>query len=498
MPAFSKNVVANYLANFYSSALGILIVPLYVDSLGIESFALVGFFALFQAWFNLIDAGLSGALARQASCLLAGVVSFTSFKRLLFFINLALAALGLLVVVLAVSGADYFVDWWFNLETLDPVSVSSALILMALIAALRLISSIYRSVLSGLQEFIVLAGVNSFLSSCKFIGVLPAMYFFGENITVFFTFQLLIALIELVLFMVTIYLVTKNIRLRKEDAKEDVDVARVFSFALGLLGSNVLWVIVSQSDKAIVSKMLSLEQFGYYTLAAMLASGLMLLMSPLTSVLTPRLTQLVALEKERDAIDLYCDVVERFTALVFPIVTVLFCFAPLVMFVWTGDEQIVSQSGYIFRWLVLGTAFMLVGGFPYCLILAKGRIKLHVLGSVFFALMLVPTIYYFTNWFGLIGPGYAWAGVQGVFLILWVPYVHKVIAPKIHIRWMVGVLKSAFIPVLCGVFFLWLDVTVSSRWGAFLTLAFAVLFVQFMSFGFRWSVNGYKFERVQK
>lgn len=62
-----SNTIANYIGQIYMMLIGIVVTPLYLQHLGAEAYGLVGFFALMQAWMNLLDLGLSPTLGRQAA-----------------------------------------------------------------------------------------------------------------------------------------------------------------------------------------------------------------------------------------------------------------------------------------------------------------------------------------------------------------------------------------------------------------------------------------------
>ena len=64
---FKRNVIANYLGQGYIAAVGILIVPFYLEQLGTEGYGLVGIFTMLQAWLQLLDIGISTTLAREAA-----------------------------------------------------------------------------------------------------------------------------------------------------------------------------------------------------------------------------------------------------------------------------------------------------------------------------------------------------------------------------------------------------------------------------------------------
>ena len=45
--------------------MGLIFVPVYIKYLGIESYGLIGFFASMQAWFALLDMGMTPTLGRE-------------------------------------------------------------------------------------------------------------------------------------------------------------------------------------------------------------------------------------------------------------------------------------------------------------------------------------------------------------------------------------------------------------------------------------------------
>jgi O-antigen/teichoic acid export membrane protein len=61
-----------------------------------------------------------------------------------------------------------------------------------------------------------------------------------------------------------------------------------------MTGIAALTTILTQLDKVILSKMLTLESFGYYTLVFSLASILSQLVTPVSSALFPKFSQIVA------------------------------------------------------------------------------------------------------------------------------------------------------------------------------------------------------------
>ena len=60
-----KNILANLIGNFLTAIVFVIVIPVYVKYLGVESYGLIGFFASLQIIFSVLDMGLSATLNRE-------------------------------------------------------------------------------------------------------------------------------------------------------------------------------------------------------------------------------------------------------------------------------------------------------------------------------------------------------------------------------------------------------------------------------------------------
>lgn len=82
MSTLKRNIIANYASQLYVTGVGIVILPLYVNYMGAEAYGLVGFFAMLQAWFTLLDLGLTPTISRETARYKGGSMSALEFRRL--------------------------------------------------------------------------------------------------------------------------------------------------------------------------------------------------------------------------------------------------------------------------------------------------------------------------------------------------------------------------------------------------------------------------------
>ena len=224
----------------------------------------------------------------------------------------------------------------------------------------------------------------------------------------------------------------------------------MLKFSLSIAFTSSIWVLVTQTDKLLLSKILPLADYGYFTVAVLAASGIMIVSAPISSALLPRMTRLQA-EGQHDAlIGVYRQATQLVAVIAIPAALVLIFFAPQVLWAWTGDAALVSQAAPVLRLYAIGYAFLAVGAFPYYLQYAKGQLRLHLIGSALFVLLLIPSVIWAATHHGMTGAGWAWLVSNAVYFFVWVPLVHKKFIPGMHWNWMTDILRLTALPFLAA------------------------------------------------
>ena len=450
--SLKKNILASYATQIYVTLVGILILPMYLKYMGAEAYGLVGFFTMLQAWFNLLDMGLTPTVARETARFRGGATDALSYRRLLRALQLIFFAVALLGGGAMFVFSGLIADGWLKVQTLPLAQVQLALQLMAVGVALRWMSGLYRGCISGSERLVWLGGFNAFVATLRFVGVLPILIWVGHSPTVFFTYQVLVAVIELAGLAVKAYglfpAVPQGQQLGWSRASLFTPIKPVLKFSLTIAFTSSVWVLVTQTDKLVLSKLLPLADYGYFTLAVLAASGVMMISGPISSALLPRMARLQAEGDEAGLITLYRNATQMVAVIATPACLVLAFFAEQVLWVWTGDAHAAAQAAPVLRLYALGNGFMAMAAFPYYLQFAKGDLKLHLIGNAIFVLLLIPSLVWATWTYGAIGAGYAWLGSNAVYFLAWVPLVHGRFAKGLHRRWLVQDLSPVLVPGL--------------------------------------------------
>lgn len=446
----AKNIIVSYFSQAYVIVVSLLVIPFYVDILGAEAYGLIGFFSMLQGLLALLDAGMSGTISREATRFKNSQNlknEFISLYKTLCFIFLLIATF---ISVNIIYASSYISSEWLNIEHLERSHVIDFLNIMALCVAFRWYSFVFRGVLQGLEEINFLSYFNIVFATLRFILVIPVIISFEATLYAFFYYQALIAFLELIVLIIyaqkkvswmdffnckiNFYLIQKHLR-----------------FSIHLAFASGIWVLVTQVDKLLLSKLLNLKDYGYLTLAVLVGSGIMLLTNPLSISILPRLTSLWTEKKYNDFINLYRKSTRIVALISSSIGLFIVFFAKEIMFVWTGDSYLSEQTYRLLTFYSLGYLLLSFSAFPYYLQFAMGNLKLHVIGSLLFMLVLIITIFPLVNLFGSIGAAYSWCIVNVFNLFIWIPILHKKLIPGLHKKW----ISYDIIPsLLAGIIFL--------------------------------------------
>lgn len=434
--SIKRNILANYASQAYVTLAMLVMLPLYLRYMGAEAYGLVGFFTMLNAFFMLLDVGLSPTLSRETARYQGGAIDAPTLRGLVRILELIFISVALLAVTGFVFTSDFLAGQWLKVEHLPLDEVQSAVMLMGLTIPLRWMSGLYRGAVNGFERQVWLAGFNILIATARFVGVLVVFVLIDTTPTTFFSYQLLIAGIELSGLAWITY------RLLPEQATAQTlyqswrSLKDVLHFSLTIAFTGAVWVLVTQVDKLVLSRMLTLSDYGYFTLAVVVASGVNLIGAPITQALQPRLTRLIAEGNEAGAIILYHKATQIVTILATTATLSLAVFAAPVMWVWTGNATAVNKAAPLLVLYAIGNGLVALVSLPYALQYAKGNLRLHLIGNAVLLLLMVPCLILVAGRWGAIGAGWVWLVSIGIYMLFWVPFIHNRLVPGLHKPWL--------------------------------------------------------------
>ena len=430
------NIVASYASQIYVTLIGFAMVPVYLRYMDIESYGLVGFFIMLQAWFQLLDLGLTSTISREAARHAGGVGDALRLRRLLRLLEVFFAAMAFLGAGALWAGSSWIASDWLSPRQMPSTEVEHAVRLMAVLVALRWICGLYRGAISGFERLVWLSSFNSAAATIRFVLVVPYMAFAGASAVDFFRFQLMVGMLELVTLVFRTYRLLPSVRGESAIPWQWHSLRDALKFSLGVALTSSIWVFVTQTDKLILSRLLSLGDYAYFTLAVMVAGSITLIGAPISAAVLPRMTRLCAENDDAGLIRVYRSATQLVGVIAVPLTLVLAVFARQVLWAWTGNAEVATQAAPSLTLYALGNGILAFAAFPYYLQFAKGDLKLHIIGHLLFVVLLMPALVLATLKWGVIGAGYAWLSANMAYFIGWIPRVHRRFYLGLHTQWL--------------------------------------------------------------
>jgi O-antigen/teichoic acid export membrane protein len=240
----------------------------------------------------------------------------------------------------------------------------------------------------------------------------------------------------------------------------------LLKFALSIALLSLIWALATQTDKLILSKMLSLADYGYFTLAILVAGGVNVVSAPVSNVIMPRLATLEAENNHDELIRVYRQTTQLVSIVAGSATVTMVLYAEPLLWAWTSDLRLAHHVAPILQLYAEGNAILAVSAFPYYLQYAKGDLKLHLIGNLLLITLLIPFIIWSVSQYGALGAGYAWLLVNAIYFILWIPLVHLRFEKKLHLRWLIfDVLIIFLVTTLTGYgLSITVSVAIANRW----------------------------------
>jgi O-antigen/teichoic acid export membrane protein len=416
----------------WSALVGFAVVPLYLKFLGIEAYGLIGFFATTQALLQLLDMGLATTVNREVARFRA-LGHAQDAAPLLHTLSCIYWSIAAIIAILGYWVAPFVVAHWLNPVALTKESLQQSVTLLILVVACRWPIGLYQGVLMGAQRLSLSSALNMAMTTTSSVGAVLVLSFVSSTLQAFFVWQALVGLGYAVVMRAAAWRAIGGRISTRFDVEQ---IRRVWRFSAGVSGVTISAIVLMQSDKVLLSKILPLESFGSYTLAGVVASGLYILLTPTFNVIYPRLSALVAQGKEDDIARLYSLGTRLLTAVLFPVAAGAAVLSYEILRLWTGNPVIAQAASPVVSLFLIGTALNGAMHFPYALQLAYGRTRLPLLINAILLVTVVPLILVLATRYGAVGGAASWATLNLVYVIVGTFLTHRVLLRGMGLRWL--------------------------------------------------------------
>jgi O-antigen/teichoic acid export membrane protein len=426
------NLLANLGGNSLSLLISLVCVPVYIRVLGVAGYGLIGVWMTLENISNIVDLGLSPTITREMAACSTRPGGAQDARDLIRTLEAGYWAIGLVIGGIIISSASPISAHWLRTDQLPHDTLRTAIMLIGILIFCRWPLTFYCGGLTGLERQVLLSGVSTAYAYLRSLGSVFVLLFVSPTISAFFVFQIAINVVQTAVLTIVLWRCLPSGRTPRFRTGL---VRRIWRFAGGTSANTLLWLLISQLDKVVVSAMLPLESFGYYALGSRVAACLSVASSPVFAAFFPAFSRQVASRNEEKLADLYHRGSQLMSVLVLPAALTVIFFANPLIFAWTGKKFVADHTSLIAALLTAGSTVNCLLITPYALQLAYGWTRLAFWSNLFALCISLPLLLIFTRQFGA-------AGAAGVWLIINISYLatdvipmhRRVLAPEAK-RW---------------------------------------------------------------
>src|SRR6187399_569581 len=124
-----------------TALIGIILVPLYVKMIGVESYGLIAFYSTLAGTLAILDVGLSASISRQTAILQTQPNKQKELNDLLFSVEVLNWVIAIVVGIIIMALSYPIAVYWIKAKDLPISSIQQAVMLMGIVFAFQFPSS---------------------------------------------------------------------------------------------------------------------------------------------------------------------------------------------------------------------------------------------------------------------------------------------------------------------------------------------------------------------
>jgi O-antigen/teichoic acid export membrane protein len=434
-----RNMAFNFAGRLGSSLLMFVFIPVLVSTLGAEAWGVVAFSISLAAISIAFDFGFGATLNRELAMRMLDPVAQEERGDVVITLELPFLLLAAMVCVILIALSEWLAASWLQSQQLPNSVVAAALKLAAPVVALQLLIGLYTGGLQGLQrQALTNAARLSYTLALYGGGCLILLSVKNSNVVSYFQWQLVCASVYTLALRHSLY---RPLRLESRRPRWEPSILRrCYRFALGMAGTGILVVCLTQMDKLLLSRLLELEIFGFYMLAVSLTSLQLIMVQPVQLALFPQLTGLMNEGDSGSAGIKFLHWSRLVAVAIFPVGALLVFFAEPIALFWLRDSDIASQIAIPIAILAAGSVLNALCTLPYTLQLAAGWSSLGLYANLVSLLVMIPALLVLAPRYGQSGAAAVWLLLNLGYIVVQVPIMFRHLLPETRASWF----RSAF------------------------------------------------------
>lgn len=417
-----KNILANFAGKFWSIISNFVFIPIYIKLIGFESYSIISFAIMITGVMTILDSGLTATLSRE----FARKDNKHKDKLEIF---KTLQSCFFLIVFLCISiiflSSDFLAKEWINVKSFQSDQIAQFIKIISFETGFQLLLRFYIGGLLGLERQVDANLFQIFWGILRNFLVIPIIYFFPD-LTTFFLWQAFSTFIFTVLIKFTLEKrLFRKIMFSVKIRFEKRVLIKIFNFAGGMMLISLVAALNTQMDKITISKLLSIENLGYYTLSVSLAQSLLMLVNPITTALLPRFTSYYSTSDHQLSRNLFNKASLLISIIVFTGMIVMSFFSKTIVFIWTGNNDIAQKTSTIIPIITFAYAMLSLQILPFNVAISNGYTRLNNILGLVSLIVTIPGYYIAIKNHGPQGAAVVFCFIQVVTTFIYIYFINK-------------------------------------------------------------------------
>ncbi|MGB7656543.1 MAG: oligosaccharide flippase family protein [Novosphingobium sp.] len=436
------NIAANLLTRSWNALMSFIFVPVYLRLIGAEGFGFISLYTTLAALFVLLDFGLALTANREIARYGARADQRSQARAMLRTFEAVYWVVALVIGGSIALMAGFVVHKWISLHQIPLDQAERGIQLMGLVSIVRWPVSLYSGALQGMQRQVTANIITAVCSTAAGAGAVLILWLVARRVDLFVAWQVVIFAIQVVALRMAAW---HGLTLAGDRPRARLAILRQRSgFSLGVMGITLLSLVLTQLDKLLLTRLLTLKEFGYYSIASSIAGMIAMAGGAVQTAAFPALTSAVEQGDVPQESEIYHTSSRMLAVLVMPVAITLVLFAPELLAVYLHDAEGVSRTRLLLAILALGYGLLALNLMPYSLQLAHGWTSLSIGKNVVAVVIYVPLLLYLVPRYGALGAALSWVALTSGYLLLEVPVMHRRLLRDAKWRWYFSDLGQPF------------------------------------------------------
>lgn len=445
-----RDLFSSLISNGLVAVVMFICLPIVYRTFGTFTFSLFSYYLIIFGWVSVLDFGITPILSRSYVKLKNTEINSFYIKTVQTFNTLPY----IIAVIMVVTGAPILL---FILKATDQYNESSGMIygIIVAMAIIRYLTISIKGGITGLGGFDSIAIVSVIAVLLRFS--VPWILISNADPLEFFLYQLIVNIAELTSLNIILFFLKKRY----------CDIP-LFGISVDVLKSNIgkllsvgipalIWAFANQYDRTIFAAKLDNSNFSEIMLLLSLSSAIGTFVSPLSGVMTQKITEKITLNNECGKYIL--NLLSCYFAIIVTISCPLIFLGGNVFYIWTGYELPNVEFKNFLMFYAIAGAIAVLNGFAYVLQASIGQFRYHLYSNLAYTLFLLPLVPISFDLNGYLGVAESLAFLNICFFcgyfLLYLRGLKSSLLKNLKIR------NSFFAGLIILIYFFWISTTFS-------------------------------------